>query len=57
MQHSALKSELGDGVVFGASSVKQLQTTVRWLSGGPLGEKEVKVFDEMWAIAGSKKRA
>jgi len=51
VHHSALKPELGDGLILGASSVQQLKETVASLRGGPLGEKEVKGFEEMWEIA------
>jgi aryl-alcohol dehydrogenase-like predicted oxidoreductase len=39
-----------DGVILGASSLRQLEETVQAFAGGPLGEKEVRGFEEMWEM-------
>jgi aflatoxin B1 aldehyde reductase len=46
--HSPLKSEQGDAVIFGASSVEQIKQTVEGLRRGPLKESSVKRIDEVW---------
>ncbi|RSH80812.1 transporter [Saitozyma podzolica] len=48
--HSALRSDMCDGVILGASSLRQLEETVQAFAGGPLGEKEVRGFEEMWEM-------
>ncbi|KAI5478104.1 Aflatoxin B1 aldehyde reductase member 2 [Pseudohyphozyma bogoriensis] len=49
--HSALKAELGDAIILGASSNKQLEETVASLRGGPLDDKLVDGFEQMWDVA------
>jgi aflatoxin B1 aldehyde reductase len=47
--HSALKRELGDGVIVGASSTKHLEENLKALDEGPLPEDVVEALDEGWA--------
>jgi aflatoxin B1 aldehyde reductase len=51
--HSQLKKELGDAVIIGASSAKQLEENLTNLDKGPLPEEMVKAFDDGWAVAKS----
>jgi aflatoxin B1 aldehyde reductase len=45
-----MKSEYGDAVITGASSVAQLEENLANLEKGPLPEEMVKAFDEAWAL-------
>jgi aflatoxin B1 aldehyde reductase len=45
--HSALKGDLGDGVIFGAS-LAQLDETVAAIKAGPLADDIVARIDELW---------
>lgn len=47
--HSALKPELGDGVIFGASSNEQIVQTIDCLRSGPLRDSAAKRINELWA--------
>ncbi|KAJ7436817.1 NADP-dependent oxidoreductase domain-containing protein [Mycena latifolia] len=46
--HSVLKKELGDAIVMGASSTKQLEDNLQALEKGPLPEDVVKAMDACW---------
>jgi aflatoxin B1 aldehyde reductase len=46
--HSLLKAELGDGVLFGARTLVQLEQTIRALKRGPLSDEAVKGLEEIW---------
>lgn len=46
--HSAIRAELGDAVVVGASRVEQLQQTLDGLSHGPLDEDVVERINGIW---------
>lgn len=46
--HSALKADLGDGVIVGASSIKQLEGTLEGLQHGPLPNEAAKKINELW---------
>jgi aflatoxin B1 aldehyde reductase len=46
--HSALKKELGDGIIIGANGSKQLQKTCDILKKGPLSENAAKGIDGLW---------
>ncbi|KAG0653032.1 Sirodesmin biosynthesis O [Hyphodiscus hymeniophilus] len=46
--NSALKPALGDCVVLGASSAKQMKNTVEEIDKGPLGQKIVSRLDRLW---------
>lgn len=46
--HSALKPELGDGVIFGASSLAQIEGTVGFLKKGPLSPKSADAINALW---------
>ena len=49
-QHSALKAELGDGIILGASSTKQLEETVAALEAGPLSDDAASAMSNLWEI-------
>jgi aflatoxin B1 aldehyde reductase len=46
--NSALKEELGDVVIFGASKIKQVEETTAWLAKGGLSEKAVQRIEAIW---------
>lgn len=46
--HSALKSELGDGIIFGASKWSQVESTTQALQNGPLKETSADQINELW---------
>lgn len=46
--HSALKGELGDGVVVGASTVRQLDQNLKFTTKGPLHNDVVKTIEGVW---------
>ncbi|KAF2179883.1 aldehyde reductase [Zopfia rhizophila CBS 207.26] len=46
--HSFVKEELGDGVIFGASSLEQIEQTVQGLRKGPLSADAVKRIEAVW---------
>jgi aflatoxin B1 aldehyde reductase len=46
--HSALKAELGDGIIVGAGSVKHLEDNLNALKKGPLPEDVVEALDAGW---------
>ena len=47
LHHSILDGELGDGIVIGASSLKQLEENLEICKAGPLPANLVKMVDEM----------
>ena len=47
--HSALKKELGDGVIVGASSTGHLKENLESLDEGPLPDEVVEALDRGWA--------
>ncbi|KAI9870830.1 MAG: Aflatoxin B1 aldehyde reductase member 2, partial [Watsoniomyces obsoletus] len=46
--HSALEAEKGDGVIVGASSLKQLEATFEGLEKGPLPGDAAKRIEGLW---------
>lgn len=46
--NSPLKSEQGDAIIVGASSLDQLKQTLQGLSAGPLPDEIVKKIDGVW---------
>ncbi|KAG9232483.1 NADP-dependent oxidoreductase domain-containing protein [Amylocarpus encephaloides] len=47
--HSALKSELGDGIIIGASSTKHMEENMKWLDDpNPLPEDVLQALDAGW---------
>lgn len=48
--HSAVKPELGDAVILGASRVEQIKSTVAGLRRGPLKDEVVRGIDEIWEL-------
>lgn len=48
--HSMLSQERGDGVIIGASSIKQLEDNVSYVEEGRLPEEVVYVINESWNI-------
>lgn len=49
--HSALRVELGDTVVFGASTPEQIEEIYVDVAKGPLPDKVVQVIDKSWSKA------
>lgn len=46
--NSPLKPEYGDAIIVGASSLEQLEETLKGLKKGPLSEQATKRIDEIW---------
>ncbi|KAJ4504156.1 hypothetical protein HRR83_008598 [Exophiala dermatitidis] len=46
--NSPLKPEHGDAIIVGASSVEQLDQTLKGIETGPLSAKAAKAIDEIW---------
>ena len=46
--HSAIKPELGDSVILGASKIEQITQTVEGVKRGPLKPEVVRGIDEIW---------
>ncbi|KAK5680687.1 hypothetical protein LTS10_007620 [Elasticomyces elasticus] len=51
LHHSALKAELGDGLIVGFSSLGQLGENLKILDQGPLPKELVEVVDGVWGAA------
>ncbi|PNS21548.1 Pyridoxal reductase [Sphaceloma murrayae] len=49
--HSVLKPELGDGIIFGSSSPQQLDQTLVNAKKGPLSKSAVEQIEQMWNVA------
>lgn len=49
--HSALRPELGDAMIVGASSPAQLETTLQSLEAGPLPKEVVEAVSGVWETA------
>lgn len=48
--NSALKSELGDGVIIGSQSLEQLTQTLAWIKGGALSLEVAAQVEQVWNI-------
>ncbi|KAJ0426601.1 NADP-dependent oxidoreductase domain-containing protein [Aspergillus carlsbadensis] len=48
--HSALRGELGDGLIFGARNTGQVEGTLRGLGKGPLPGEVVERIERVWEI-------
>ncbi|KAF2647238.1 aflatoxin B1 aldehyde reductase-like protein member 2 [Lophiostoma macrostomum CBS 122681] len=46
--HSSLKAELGDAVIFGASSHAQIEQTAQWLKKGKLSATAAEDIEKIW---------
>jgi aflatoxin B1 aldehyde reductase len=46
--NSPLKPEQGDGIIVGASSLRQFEQTMEGLKAGPLPDEAVKRIDHVW---------
>lgn len=46
--HSCLSAEKGDGVIVGAANADQLQTNLHYINKGPLDEKIITIFNDLW---------
>lgn len=46
--NSALKTDLGDKMAFGASKLETVPQVVGWLKKGPLSQESVKAIDALW---------
>jgi len=51
LHHSALRGDLGDGIIIGASSLQQLDDNMMICQDGPLPLELVKVVEDVWDIA------
>jgi len=51
VHHSALNGNYHDGLLFGASSLKQVQDNLAAYASDPLPESLVKAYDEAWTVA------
>ena len=51
LHHSALKGELGDAMIIGASSLQQLEGNLEICKDGPLPAELVKVVEDVWGPA------
>lgn len=51
LHHSALKKDLGDGIIVGASSSQQLEANLKACEARPLPDEVVKVIEEIWPLA------
>lgn len=48
--NSILSAEHGDGIIIGASSLEQLEQTLKTLEEGPLDPKSLERIDKVWAL-------
>jgi aflatoxin B1 aldehyde reductase len=46
--NSPLKKEQGDALIIGASSIEQLEQTLKGIKNGPLSKKAVEGIDAIW---------
>ncbi|KAH0421765.1 hypothetical protein CcaCcLH18_13239 [Colletotrichum camelliae] len=46
--HSILRKEYGDGIVFGSSSLSQMEETLLAYNRGPLSDKAVEAIEQIW---------
>ncbi|KAJ0344507.1 hypothetical protein KNSL1_009281 [Colletotrichum chrysophilum] len=46
--HSILRKQYGDGIVFGSSSLSQMEETLLACNRGPLSEKAVEAIEQIW---------
>ena len=51
LHHSALKGELGDAMIIGASSFQQLEENLEICKAGPLPADLVRVVEDVWGPA------
>ena len=51
LHHSALRGELGDGMIIGASNLEQLDANLKMCDAGPLPGGLVKVVEDVWTLA------
>jgi aflatoxin B1 aldehyde reductase len=51
LHHSALRGDLGDAMIIGASSVQQLNSNLEICEAGPLPSDLVKVVEDIWTLA------
>ncbi|MCJ1252103.1 hypothetical protein MMC30_009341, partial [Trapelia coarctata] len=50
LYHSALEASCGDGMIIGASSVKQVQQTLDCVREGPIPKSVLPKIDEIWEL-------
>lgn len=53
VHHSKMKDELGDAIILGAGTVKNLERNLADLEKGPLPEEAVKTLDDAWVLCKS----
>ncbi len=46
--NSPLKKEQGDAIIVGASTVEQLEQTLKGIENGPLSKKAIEGIDKIW---------
>lgn len=46
--HSALRPELGDAIIFGATKLSQVESTTQYLQNGPLKEGIAEQINRLW---------
>lgn len=46
--HSALDGDHGDGVIFGARGIEQLQATLNGIRKGPLSDNAAAKIEKIW---------
>ncbi|KAJ0357250.1 hypothetical protein COL154_010293 [Colletotrichum chrysophilum] len=46
--HSILRKQYGDGIVFGSSSLSQMEETLLACNRGPFSEKAVEAIEQIW---------
>jgi aflatoxin B1 aldehyde reductase len=51
LHHSALRREMGDGMIIGASSLQQLDGNLEICKAGPLPSEVVKAVEDVWVLA------
>jgi aflatoxin B1 aldehyde reductase len=49
--HSILDAEVGDGIIFGASSTSHAQHNIAAYGAGPLPDSIVEAMDAAWEVA------
>jgi aflatoxin B1 aldehyde reductase len=53
VHHSKMKEELGDAIILGAGTLKNLECNLVDLEKGPLPEEAVKALDDAWLLCKS----
>lgn len=51
LHHSALRREFGDGMIFSAAHLNQIEENLKICDGGPLPDELVQVVEDVWPVA------